>query len=67
MSQQGSSQQWWYEESGETKGPVGAKVSLGATASSSEFRKTQIELGVNAAVVLALVIGLILIRRTDHR
>ncbi|HEX2192017.1 MAG TPA: NINE protein [Acidimicrobiales bacterium] len=23
MSQQGSSQQWWYEESGETKGPVG--------------------------------------------
>ena len=24
MSQQGSSQQWWYEESGETKGPVGA-------------------------------------------
>ena len=24
MSQQGSSQQWWYEESGETKGPVGS-------------------------------------------
>jgi hypothetical protein len=24
MSQQGPSQQWWYEESGETKGPVGA-------------------------------------------
>src|SRR5215210_5560994 len=44
---------------------VGAKVSLGATASPSEFRKTQIELGVNAAVVLALVVGLILIRRTD--
>ncbi len=46
---------------------VGAKVSLGATASTSEFRKTQIELGVNAAVVLALVVGLILIRRTDQR
>jgi uncharacterized membrane protein (DUF373 family) len=46
---------------------VGAKVSLGAAASGSEFRKTQIELGVNAAVVLALVVGLILIRRTDHR
>ena len=25
MSQQGSSQQWWYEESGETKGPVGTE------------------------------------------
>ena len=24
MSQQGPSQQWWYEESGETKGPVSA-------------------------------------------
>ncbi len=46
---------------------VGAKISLGATASTSEFRKTQIELGVNAAVVLALVVGLILIRRTDPR
>jgi uncharacterized membrane protein (DUF373 family) len=44
---------------------VGAQVSLGSEKSSDAFRKTQIELGVNAAVVLALVIGLILVRRTE--
>ena len=44
---------------------VGAQVSLGSEKSAEAFRKTQIELGVNAAVVLALVIGLILVRRTE--
>ncbi len=45
---------------------VGAKVSLETHSTASEFRKTQIELGVNAAVVIALVIGLILVRRTEQ-
>lgn len=45
---------------------VGAQESLVVGAeSSSAFRQAQIELGVNAAVVLALVIGLVLVRRTD--
>ena len=44
---------------------LGAQVSLGGKKSPDEFRHTQIELGVNAAVVLALVIGLILVRRTE--
>ena len=44
---------------------VGAQVSLGSEKSDEAFRKTQIELGVNAAVVLALVVGLILVRRTE--
>ena len=43
---------------------VGAKVSL-KSKDATAFRKTQIELGVNAAVVLALVVGLILIRRNE--
>ena len=42
MSQQGSSQQWWYEESGETKGPVGtdeirAMVERGALTRASRI------------------------------
>ncbi len=44
---------------------VGARESLGASESGSVFQHAQIELGVNAAVVLALVVGLILVRRTD--
>jgi uncharacterized membrane protein (DUF373 family) len=45
---------------------VGAQASLGAHVETGEFRRTQTELGVNAAVVVALVIGLVLIRRTDN-
>jgi hypothetical protein len=42
MSQQGSSQQWWYEERGETKGPVGtdeirAMVERGALTRASRI------------------------------
>lgn len=44
---------------------IGAQLSLQAETSNSAFRRTQIELGVNAAVVLALVLGLVLVRRTD--
>jgi len=45
---------------------VGAQESLVVGAESgSAFRQAQIELGVNGAVVLALVIGLVLVRRTD--
>jgi uncharacterized membrane protein (DUF373 family) len=44
-------------------------LTLGAQLSQSHsaerFRQTQIELGVNAAVVVTLVAGLILVRRTD--
>ncbi|MEA2716176.1 MAG: hypothetical protein QOI99_493 [Actinomycetota bacterium] len=45
---------------------VGAQISLGSHSSNDEFRKTMIELGTNAMVVLVLVVGLILIRRSDH-
>ncbi len=45
---------------------VGAQSSLGTHASEDDFRRTMIELGTNATVVLVLVLGLILIRRTDH-
>jgi uncharacterized membrane protein (DUF373 family) len=44
---------------------VGAQESLVGTETSTAFRRAQTELGVNAGVVLALVIGLILVRRTD--
>ena len=44
---------------------VGAQISLGAGAAEREFRHAQIELGINAAVVIALVVGLVLIRRSD--
>jgi len=42
---------------------VGAQASLGG--SEEAFGHTQMELGVNAGVVVALVIGLVLIRRTE--
>jgi uncharacterized membrane protein (DUF373 family) len=46
---------------------VGAQVSLGATDDNpSHFRHTQIELGVNAAVVIALVLGLVLVWRSEE-
>lgn len=46
---------------------VGAQVSLGAENQGAQaYRRAQIDLGVNAAVVLALVIGLVLVRRSDE-
>lgn len=44
---------------------VGAQVSLGGNHSPDDFRHTQIELGVNAAVVMALVLGLVLVWRSE--
>jgi uncharacterized membrane protein (DUF373 family) len=45
---------------------VGAQTSLGAdNRTDTAFNHSQIELGVNAAVVLLLVIGLVLVRRSD--
>ncbi len=44
---------------------VGAQESLVGAESAGAFRQAQIELGVNAGVVLALVVGLILVRRSD--
>ena len=44
---------------------VGAQVSLGAEHDPEHFRQTQIELGVNAAVVIALVLGLVLVWRSE--
>lgn len=44
---------------------VGAQLSLGAESGSGPFRRAQIELGVNAAVVIVLVVGLVLVRRSD--
>ena len=44
---------------------VGAQVSLGAEGDAAHFRRAQIELGVNAAVVLALVIGLVMVWRSE--
>jgi uncharacterized membrane protein (DUF373 family) len=44
---------------------VGAQVSLGAGGSATHFSRTQLELGVNAAVVLALVVGLVLVWRGE--
>lgn len=46
---------------------VGAQASLGAKNVDSEhFRRAQIELGVNAAVVMALVLGLVMIWRSER-
>jgi hypothetical protein len=42
---------------------VGAKLSLIGETSETVFRRSQIELGVSAAVVLTLAIGLVLISR----
>jgi uncharacterized membrane protein (DUF373 family) len=44
---------------------VGAQVSLGGEHDPEHFRQTQIELGVNAAVVIALVLGLVLVWRSE--
>jgi uncharacterized membrane protein (DUF373 family) len=44
---------------------VGAQVSLGGEGDAAHFRRTQMELGVNAAVVLALVLGLVLVWRSE--
>jgi uncharacterized membrane protein (DUF373 family) len=45
---------------------VGAQVSLGAAeADADHFRRAQTELGVNAAVVIALVIGLVLVWHSE--
>jgi uncharacterized membrane protein (DUF373 family) len=44
---------------------VGAQVSLGGEGDAAHFRRTQMELGVNAAVVLALVVGLVLVWRSE--
>jgi uncharacterized membrane protein (DUF373 family) len=46
---------------------VGAQVSLSsANVDSAHFRRAQTELGVNAAVVLALVIGLVMVWRSER-
>ena len=45
---------------------VGAQVSLGGEGDAAHFRRTQVELGVNAAVVLALVLGLVLVWRSEQ-
>jgi uncharacterized membrane protein (DUF373 family) len=45
---------------------VGAQVSLGGGGNAADFRRTQTELGVNAAVVLALVLGLVLVWRSER-
>lgn len=45
---------------------VGAQVSLGGEGDAAHFRRAQTELGVNAAVVLALVVGLVLVWRSER-
>ena len=50
---------------------VGAQASLGAAESdaahaASDFSHSQVELGVNAAVVMALVLGLVLVWRSER-
>ena len=45
---------------------VGAQISLGSEADSDHFRRAQVELGVNGAVVLALVFGLVMIWRSER-
>ncbi len=44
---------------------VGARTSLGANTAASEFRTGEIELAVNAAVAMVLVVGLLLVRRSE--
>ncbi|HTJ75111.1 MAG TPA: phosphate-starvation-inducible PsiE family protein [Acidimicrobiales bacterium] len=44
---------------------VGAQVSLGGDVDGAHFRRAQTELGVNAAVVLALVVGLVMVWRSE--
>jgi uncharacterized membrane protein (DUF373 family) len=45
---------------------VGAQASLGGEGGDAHFNHSQIELGVNAAVVLALVLGLVMIWRSER-
>ncbi len=46
---------------------VGAQASLGAAEHNpNEFSHSQVELGVNAAVVMALVLGLVLVWRSER-
>ena len=45
---------------------VGAKTSLGSAAGDGDFRNGEIELAVNAVVVMVLVIGLVLVRRSER-
>jgi uncharacterized membrane protein (DUF373 family) len=42
---------------------VGARLTLGPTETKAQFVRAQVELGVSAAVVLALALGFLLIRR----
>jgi uncharacterized membrane protein (DUF373 family) len=44
---------------------IGARLTLQGEGTEEAFRHSQIELGVEAAVVLALVIGLVLVRRSS--
>lgn len=44
---------------------VGARLTLAGSGSQHQFIRSQIELSVSAAVVLALSLGLLLIRRSD--
>jgi uncharacterized membrane protein (DUF373 family) len=43
---------------------VGARLTLGTTTTHEQFVRSQIELGVSAAVVLALALGFLMISRT---
>ena len=44
---------------------IGARLTLSGEGSPSAFQHSQVELGVEAGVVLALAVGLVLIRRTS--
>jgi hypothetical protein len=44
---------------------VGAQLTLAGPGTTSHLHNSLLELGVNAGVVLALVIALVLIRRTE--
>jgi uncharacterized membrane protein (DUF373 family) len=46
---------------------VGAKASLGGTAGGHDSASGEVELAVNAAVVMVLLIGLVLIRRSEQQ
>src|SRR5215210_6868801 len=45
---------------------VGAQISLGAETDAEHFRRTQVELGVNAAAVVALLVGLVMVWRSER-
>ena len=44
---------------------IGARLTLQGEGTQTSFRNSQIELGVEAAVVLALALGLTLVRRSN--